>query len=125
LKDDAEVAHNKGHKVYLRKYRSVLDDVERASTSVVATVSNMEVILMVRHRIENVGFTDVEVIHLWADKVFIRTLAESNIVSIMDREREFFNLIFSNWAKWEENAPPVQRGAWVRLYGVPLCLGID
>jgi hypothetical protein len=120
LKDDAEAAHDKGRKVYLRKYRPVPDDVEWASKGGVATVSNGEVIPMVRHRITDAGFTDVEVIHLGADKVFVRSLAGLNIVSILDEAREFFSLIFLNWATWEEQATPVQRGAWVRLYGVLL-----
>jgi hypothetical protein len=94
--------------------------VEWANTGVVATVSNGDVTPVVRHRITDVGFTDVDVIHLGADKVFVRSTAGSDIVSIMERAREFFSLIFSHWAKWEEKATSFQRGAWVRLYGVPL-----
>jgi hypothetical protein len=73
LKGEADTAQDKGHGVYLRKYRSTPDDVRWASTGVVAMVANDEVIPMVQRRIANVGLTDVEVIHLGADKVFVRS----------------------------------------------------
>jgi hypothetical protein len=111
---------DKGHKVYLRKYRSAPDDVLWARTGVVATISNGEVIPMVRNRIADAGFTDVDVIHLGADKVFIRSTAGLDVMSMMESAREFFNLIFSHWAGWKDMVTHVQRGAWVRLYGIPL-----
>jgi hypothetical protein len=39
-KVDTESAHDKGHRVYLGKYRATPDDVKWARTGVVATVSN-------------------------------------------------------------------------------------
>jgi hypothetical protein len=111
---------DKGHRVYLRKYRSAPDDVLWARTGVVATISNGEVIPMVRNRIADAGFTDVDVIHLGADKVFIRSTAGLDVMSMMESAREFFNLIFSHWAGWKDMVTHVQRGAWVRLYGIPL-----
>jgi hypothetical protein len=75
---------------------------------------------MVRNRIADAGFTDVDVIHLGADKVFIRSTAGLDVMSMMESAREFFNLIFSHWAGWKDMVTHVQRGAWVRLYGIPL-----
>jgi hypothetical protein len=120
LQDDVDTAHDKGHDVYLRKYRSVPDNVEWASNGVVATVSNGEVIPVVRRRIADAGFSYVEITHLGVDKVFVRSMAGSDVVPILERAHEFFNLIFSYWERWKEKAMPFQRGAWVRLYGIPL-----
>jgi hypothetical protein len=115
LQDDVDTARDKGHVVYLRKYRSVPDDVEWASKGVVATVSNGEAIPMVRRRVADAGFSDVEITHLGADKVFVRSMAGSDTVSLLERACEFFNLIFSYWERWKEKAMPFQRGAWVHL----------
>jgi hypothetical protein len=75
---------------------------------------------MVRRRVADAGFSDVEITHLGADKVFVRSMAGSDIVSLLERACEFFNLIFSHWERWKEKTMPFQRGAWVRLYGIPL-----
>jgi hypothetical protein len=75
LQDDVDTAHDKGHDVYLRKYRSVPDNVEWASNGVVATISNGEVIPVVRRRIADAGFSYVEITHLRVDKVFVRSMA--------------------------------------------------
>jgi hypothetical protein len=34
--------------------------------------------------------------------------------------RPFFDHIFSSIVRWDQETLPFQRGAWVRLYGVPL-----
>jgi hypothetical protein len=75
---------------------------------------------MVRSRIADAGFTDVEVIHLGADKVFVRSLAGLDVVPMLENAREFFNYLFSSWERWEDKGTPFHRGAWVRLYGIPL-----
>ncbi|GAU46776.1 hypothetical protein TSUD_402880, partial [Trifolium subterraneum] len=55
-----------------------------------------------------------------ADKVFIRSSEGVDVMSIVNNAEEFFKLIFSNWTRWGEDVMPYHRGAWVRLYGVPL-----
>jgi hypothetical protein len=83
-------------------------------------VANDEVIPMVRRRIADAGLTDVEVIHLGADKVFVRSKQGLDVAPMLESAREFFNLIFTHWAGWEDKTTPFHRGAWVRLYGIPL-----
>jgi hypothetical protein len=41
-------------------------------------------------------------------------------MSILDGAKEFFSMCFSHWVRWEMAEIPFQRGAWVRLYGIPL-----
>ncbi|PNX60099.1 putative sulfate transporter, partial [Trifolium pratense] len=55
-----------------------------------------------------------------ADKVFLRSSEGVDAMSIVGGAVEFFKLIFSNWTRWDQDWRPYQRGAWVRLYGVPL-----
>jgi hypothetical protein len=119
-KVDTESAQDAGHGVYIRKYRTAPEDVTWARTGVVATISNGEVISVVRSRIADAGFTDVEAVHLGANKVFLRSLAGLDVVPMLEKARDFFTYLFSNWARWEDKVTPVQRGAWVRLYGIPL-----
>jgi hypothetical protein len=119
-KAESVPSHDNSKGIYLRKYRSVPEDVKWARSGVVATVSNGEVIPVVRRRIADAGFSDLEVLHLGADKVFVRSLAGSDVALILENAREFFNHFFSHWVSWEGKAHPFQRGAWVRLYGVPL-----
>jgi len=38
----------------------------------------------------------------------------------MDKAKQFFDLIFSNMVHWKKEVLPFQRGAWIRLYGIPI-----
>jgi hypothetical protein len=42
------------------------------------------------------------------------------VLSVFDRAKDFFNMCFSHWVRWEKEVIPFQRGAWVRIYGIPL-----
>jgi hypothetical protein len=64
------VAQDKMNLVYLRKYKTASTDVEWARSGVVATIRNGEVISVVRSRIADAGFTDVDVTHLGQTKFF-------------------------------------------------------
>jgi hypothetical protein len=86
----------------------------------VATIRKGEVISVVRSRIADAGFTDVDVTLLGADKVFLRSKAGLDVATVLASASEFFKIIFSTWGRWEAQAIPFQRGAWVRLYGIPL-----
>ncbi|GAU15594.1 hypothetical protein TSUD_108530 [Trifolium subterraneum] len=67
-----------------------------------------------------VGFPDLDVIPLGADKVLIRSTSNLEIATKIDGAKEFFNLIFSNRVRWNKEVVPAQRGVWVRMYGIPL-----
>jgi hypothetical protein len=112
-------SQHKGRRVYLRKYRSVQDDREWASTGVVATIASGDVTPVVRSRVKDAGFTDVDILHLGADRVFVRHV-EGWMWRLLENAREFFDMIFSHWERWDRQATPFQWGAWVRLYGIPL-----
>jgi hypothetical protein len=40
--------------------------------------------------------------------------------SVLEGAKDFFSMCFLHWARWEKGVIPFQRGAWVRIYGIPL-----
>jgi hypothetical protein len=41
-------------------------------------------------------------------------------MAVLDGAKEFFSMCFSHWVRWDTSVIPFQRGAWVRIYGIPL-----
>ncbi|GAU46774.1 hypothetical protein TSUD_402850 [Trifolium subterraneum] len=66
------------------------------------------------------GFNELDIIPMGADKVFVRSLSDIDTVTVVEGAKDFFNLVFSIWARWDKEIVPVRRGAWVRLYGIPV-----
>ena len=60
----------------VQMYRSQGDDLKWARNGVVASVVNGEVISVVQNRIEDAGFTDLDIIPIGVDKVFIQSLSD-------------------------------------------------
>ncbi|MCI17573.1 sulfate transporter, partial [Trifolium medium] len=98
-------------------YRTVSEDVEWAQNGVVATVINGEAIPVVQHRIADAGFIYLDIIPMGADKVFVRSLSESYVTTVVDGAKEFFTLVFSKWERWDKEAAPFRRGAWLLTSG--------
>ncbi|GAU17134.1 hypothetical protein TSUD_106330 [Trifolium subterraneum] len=110
----------KKSKILTRKYCTTSDDVQWAHNGLVATVINGEAIPVVQSRITDAGFNNVEIIPMGADKVFVRSSEGVDVMSIVSSAEELFKLVFSNWMRWDKDVQPYHRGAWVRLYGIPL-----
>ncbi|GAU42656.1 hypothetical protein TSUD_398610 [Trifolium subterraneum] len=115
-----DAAQEKDCRVLLRKYHTELDDVKWARNGVVATVVNGEAIPVVQNRISDAGFGDLVLIPMGADKVFVRSSTGVDALSIVNDAKEFFKLVFSHWMRWGPEVKHYQRGAWVRVYGVPV-----
>ncbi|GAU41119.1 hypothetical protein TSUD_288090 [Trifolium subterraneum] len=84
-------AKEKDNRVLSRGYRSTSEDLQWAQNGLVATIINGEAV--------PVGV---------------------NAMAMVSNAEAFFKLIFSHWMRWEKDMLPYQRGAWVRLYGVPM-----
>ena len=84
------------------------------------SVINGEAILIVQSRIEDASVADLDVIPLGADRVFICSSSDVEVSTILEGASEFFANIFSNILRWDKNLVPFQRGAWLRLYDIPL-----
>ncbi|GAU22961.1 hypothetical protein TSUD_247050 [Trifolium subterraneum] len=106
--------------VFVRKYKPLTEDVQWAQDGMVATITNGEAIPVVQSRVADAGFSDLDIIPMGADKVLLRSLSAVDVATIVDGAKEFFNLIFSNRVRWNNEVVSAQRGAWVRLYGIPL-----
>jgi hypothetical protein len=120
-----DTVKGKESSMFLRSYSSKPEDAQWVHHGLVATVNNGEAIPVVQNRISDAGFGDLDIIPMGADKVFIRRTEGGDAMDIVGGAEEFFNLVFSNLTRWEKDGRPYQRGAWVRLYGVPLNAWID
>ena len=76
----------------VKKYKSREEDLEWARRGLVGTVINGESIPLIQSRVEDGGFKDLDIIPIGADKVVC----------------------------WKKDALPFQRGAWLRVYGIPI-----
>ncbi|PNX97250.1 cysteine-rich receptor-like protein kinase, partial [Trifolium pratense] len=114
------VIREKDRQVLMRSYRTEPIDEKWAQNGLVATILNGEAVPVVQGRLTDAGFSDVALIPMGADKVFVRCLSGIDVSAVVNDAKGFFRLIFSSWTRWGSLVEPYKRGAWVRLYGVPL-----
>ncbi|PNX60631.1 hypothetical protein L195_g052029 [Trifolium pratense] len=55
-----------------------------------------------------------------ADGVFVRSMEDVDAMTTLNNAKEFFQLVFSIWTRWDKEELSYRRGAWVRLYGIPI-----
>lgn len=60
------------------------------------------------------------IILLGADKVLLQVSDEGDVMDMLSEALEFFNNFFSNPIRWNKDILVRERGAWVKIYGVPL-----
>jgi len=104
----------------IRTYKSTTDDLAWASKGLVASVLYGESILVIQNRIADAGFEDIDIIPLGADKVFIRCISNCDVMKTVTEAHDFFNLLFTKPVRWNQNVIKFERGAWVRIYGIPI-----
>ncbi|GAU41193.1 hypothetical protein TSUD_26180 [Trifolium subterraneum] len=110
------VAKEKDDRILMRNFRTMPDDVQWAQNGLVASVINGEAVPVVQNRITDAGFHDLVIIPMGAEKVFIRSTAGADVLTIVNSAKDFFTLVFSNWMRWGKEAATYRRGAWVRLF---------
>lgn len=54
------------------------------------------------------------------DKVFLHCSDGGDIWEVFNNVLRFFELLFANLQKWSPSEVRYERGAWVRIYGVPI-----
>ncbi|MCI13404.1 hypothetical protein A2U01_0034521 [Trifolium medium] len=104
-----EHAKDKYCRVYMRNYRTKSDDVKWAQNGIVATITNGDDVPVIQNIITDAGFTDLVLIPMGVDKVFVRSLTGEDVLPVVNNAKEFFQLVFSNWMRWENNLMPHQR----------------
>jgi hypothetical protein len=120
LKVDSSAVIEQEPMIYVRSYRAASDDVDWARCGVIATIANGEAGSVVRRRLEDAGFNGLELIHLGGARVLVRSSEGTDVLSVFDCAKDFFKMCFSHWVRWEKAVIPFLRGAWVRIYGIPL-----
>jgi len=83
-------------------------------------VFNGESIPMLQQRILDAGFENLNIIPMGADKVLLKASGIAEVNSILSAAAEFFNSFFSATIPWKKESVKFERGAWIRLYGIPL-----
>jgi hypothetical protein len=86
----------------------------------VAAVSNGESIPLIQQRIFDAGFENLIIIPLGADKVLLKASDDSDVHSLLSGAANFFNSFFYSIFPWKPDCIKFERGAWIRLYGIPL-----
>ena len=106
--------------VYVPKYHSAATDVSWAAKGLVATVLNGDAIPVLQRRIFDAGFANLALIPLGANYVFLKTLDDGDVGNLLSDAAEFFDNFFLKPIPWTKEMVIRERGAWVRIYGVPL-----
>ncbi|GAU49411.1 hypothetical protein TSUD_407260 [Trifolium subterraneum] len=78
-----------GTSVYVRKYSSTMDDLIWAQNGLIATVKSGEAVPVIQRRIVDAGFNGLVVIPLGAEKVFVRSLTERDVASVVNSAKDF------------------------------------
>jgi len=104
----------------LLEYKSVQGDKEWAGSGIVATVGADESFLSIQNRVQDAGFSNVEVIPMGGDRVFMRCRNNDDIMKVFNEAVDFFSLLFSSMHHWLPTDTIYERGAWVRVYGTPI-----
>lgn len=107
-------------KRFVPKNTSSEKDVLWATSGMVATVLNGEEIPLIQRSIFYAGFEKVVVIPLGADKVLLRMEDEGDVRSLFNEASDFFAHFFVNPVIWNKDLVFRERGAWVRIFGIPL-----
>ena len=116
----AQYVEDTKNKVFIPKYTSSASDMLWASKGMVASVLNGDAIPVLQRRIFDAGFVKLVIILLGADKVFLRSLDDVDVSTMLSEGTEFFNKLLSKPVRWNKDTVLRERGAWVRIYGVPL-----
>ena len=101
-------------------YNSCVEDRKWANSGLVATVIAGESALSLQQRVKDAGFPNVVVIPLGGDWVFLNCFDGEDVWQVYNGAIEFFGMLFSNIHKWSVAEARYERGAWVRVYGVPV-----
>jgi len=95
----------------IRRYRTRVEDLNWEKRGFIGTVIDGASIPLIQNRVDDAGFSDIDIIPIGADKVFVHSLSGADVTAIVTQARQFFDLIFSNLVPWKEGVLPFQRGA--------------
>jgi len=101
-------------------YKSRDEDLKWAKSGMVASIFTGDSVLALQQRMDDAGFRQVIVTPMGGDKVFLHCNGKEDVWQVFNESIDFFSLLFSNIQKWSANTFTYERGAWIRVYGVPV-----
>jgi hypothetical protein len=81
---------------YVRSYKAEPEDVDWAQCGVVATIANGDVVSVVRRRLQDAGFKELDLTHLGGDRVLVRSSDGADVLTVFNCAKDFFKLCFSH-----------------------------
>ena len=82
-----------------------------------ATIASGETTLSFQQRMDDTGFSHVEVIPMEGDRVFLRSRNNDDIWEVLNGAMDYFSMFLSEVHKWSPDDFRYERGAWLRVYG--------
>jgi len=105
---------------FIPVFRSCKEDRAWENSGMVAHIKAADSTLSFQQRIEDAGFPSVIVTPLGGDRVFLRCTDGEAFSTVLTRAPEFFGTLFYNFHKWSDSLIRYERGAWLRVYGIPV-----
>jgi len=65
-------------------------------------------------------YYSLDIILLEADKVYIRSMSNMDVMTVFKEAKDVFNIFFSNPMLWDKEVLAYEQGAWMWIYGIPL-----
>ena len=105
---------------FIPVYKSCLEDREWACSGMIAYVKAGDSTLSFQQRIIDVGFPNVIVTPLGGDRVLLNCTGKDKFSKVYEGAQDFFGMLFSNFQKWSKSLVRYERGALLRVYGIPV-----
>jgi hypothetical protein len=82
-------------------------------------VGTEETMLSIQQHVGDASFTNVVVIPMGGNIVFLRYRNNEDIMQLFNDAINFFGMIFFDVHKWSSKDVWYERGAWLHVYGTP------
>jgi len=105
---------------FIHEYQSSAEDQKWATSGLIAFVNAGESVLAVQQWVEGAGFINVIVTPMGGDKVFITCNDDEDVWQLIHGAMDFFRMLCSNFQRWTSKEFQYERGAWLRVYGIPI-----
>jgi len=105
---------------FIPVFKSCEEDRVWANSGMVAHIKAGDSVLSYKQCIADAGFPNVTVTPLGGDRVLLHCTSGDDFSTVLNGAYEFFGMLFSNFHKWSESLVRCERGAWLRVYGIPV-----
>jgi len=118
--DSKKDLKHKGHVQFIPRYTSLSEDRKWATSGMVATALVEDSILALQQKVGDASFNHVVVTPMGSDRVFLHCTGGEDIWHVFNDAIHFFGMLFGNIHMWSASDVTYERGARLRVYGVPV-----